>query len=64
MAGRIMSIEKPNDLIRTRTPNLPACSTIPPPTTLPEEKLDDKEARLKHTPRKSLKHLSQKTGVS
>jgi hypothetical protein len=27
------------------------------------EKLDNKGARLEHTPRKSLKHLAQKTGV-
>jgi hypothetical protein len=31
---------------------------------LTEEKLDDKGARLEHTPRKSLKYLAQKTGVS
>jgi transposase len=31
---------------------------------LTEEKLDDIGARLKHTPRKSLKHLAQETGVS
>jgi predicted transcriptional regulator len=29
-----------------------------------EEKLDDIEARLEYTPRKSLKHLAQETGVS
>jgi hypothetical protein len=28
------------------------------------EKLDDLEARLEHTPRKSLKCLAQETGVS
>jgi hypothetical protein len=31
---------------------------------LTEEKLDDTVARLEHTPRKSLKHLAQETGVS
>jgi hypothetical protein len=31
---------------------------------LPEEKLDDIGARLKHTPRKLLKCLAQETGVS
>jgi DNA-binding MurR/RpiR family transcriptional regulator len=31
---------------------------------LSEEKLDDIGARLEHTPRKSLKHLAQETGVS
>jgi transposase len=31
---------------------------------LPEEKLDEIGARLEHTPRKSLKHLAQETGVS
>jgi DNA-binding IclR family transcriptional regulator len=31
---------------------------------LTEEKLDDIGARLEHTPRKSLKHIAQETGVS
>jgi hypothetical protein len=31
---------------------------------LTDEKLDDKGARLEYTPRKSLKHLAQDTGVS
>jgi hypothetical protein len=31
---------------------------------LSEEKLDDIEVTLEHTPRKSLKHLAQETGVS
>jgi hypothetical protein len=31
---------------------------------LTDEKLDDKGARLKNIPRKSLKRLAQKTGVS
>jgi uncharacterized membrane-anchored protein YhcB (DUF1043 family) len=31
---------------------------------LTEEKLDDIQTRLKHTPRKSLKHLAQDTGMS
>jgi hypothetical protein len=31
---------------------------------LAEEKLHDKTARLEHTPRKSLKCLTQETGVS
>jgi hypothetical protein len=30
---------------------------------LTEEKSDDIGARLEHTPRKSLKHLAQRTGV-
>jgi hypothetical protein len=29
-----------------------------------EEKLDDAGARLEHTPRKSLEHLAEETGVS
>jgi hypothetical protein len=33
--GRIMSIEKSNDLIGNRTRDLPACSIVPQPTTLP-----------------------------
>jgi hypothetical protein len=31
---------------------------------LPEKKFDVTGARLEHTPRKSLKHLDQETGVS
>jgi hypothetical protein len=31
---------------------------------LTEEKLDDTGARLEHTPRKSLKHLTQETRMS
>jgi hypothetical protein len=34
-AGRISSIEKPNDLIGNRIRDFPACSTVPQPTTLP-----------------------------
>jgi transposase len=34
------------------------------PRVLTEEKFDDIEVRLEHTPRKSLKHLAQETGVS
>jgi hypothetical protein len=34
-AGRIRSIEKSNDLIASRTRDLPACSTVPQPTMLP-----------------------------
>jgi hypothetical protein len=34
VAGRIRPIEKSSDLIRNRTHNLPACSIVPPPTTL------------------------------
>jgi hypothetical protein len=30
-----MSIEKSNDLIGNRTRDLPACSIVPQPTTLP-----------------------------
>jgi hypothetical protein len=35
VAGRIRSIEKSNDLIENRTRDLPACSVVPEPTTLP-----------------------------
>jgi hypothetical protein len=34
-AGKIRSIEKSNDLIGNRTRDLPACSIVPQPTTLP-----------------------------
>jgi hypothetical protein len=34
-AGRMRSIEKPNYLIGTWTRDLPACSIVPEPTTLP-----------------------------
>jgi hypothetical protein len=34
-AGRIRSIEKSNDLIGNRTRDLPACSVVPQPSTLP-----------------------------
>jgi hypothetical protein len=34
-AGRIRSIEKSNDLIGNQTRDLPACSIVPQPTTLP-----------------------------
>jgi hypothetical protein len=34
-AGRIRSIEKSNDLIGIRTRDLPACSIVPQPTTMP-----------------------------
>jgi hypothetical protein len=34
-AGRIMSIENSNHLIGNRTRDLPACSTVPQPTTIP-----------------------------
>jgi hypothetical protein len=33
-AGRIRSVEKSSDLIVNRTHHLPACSTVPQPTTL------------------------------
>jgi hypothetical protein len=33
-AGRIRSTKKSNDLIGIRTRDLPACSTVPQPTTL------------------------------
>jgi hypothetical protein len=36
-AGRIRSIEKSNELIGNRTRDLPACSIVPQPTTLPRE---------------------------
>jgi predicted RNA binding protein YcfA (HicA-like mRNA interferase family) len=42
-AGRIRSIEKSNDVIRNRTRDLPACSTVPQPNMLPRapyEKLE------------------------
>jgi hypothetical protein len=35
VAGRIRSIEKFNDLKGVRIRNLPACSIVPQPTTLP-----------------------------
>jgi hypothetical protein len=35
VAGRIRSIEKSNDLIGIRTRDLPACSIVPQPVTLP-----------------------------
>jgi hypothetical protein len=35
VAGGINSIEKPNDLMGTRTRDLPACSIVPQPITLP-----------------------------
>jgi hypothetical protein len=35
VAGRIRSIEKSNDLIGNRICDLPACSVVPQPTTLP-----------------------------
>jgi hypothetical protein len=34
VAGRIRSVEKSNDLIGTRTHDLPACSTVPQPAML------------------------------
>jgi hypothetical protein len=34
-AGRIRSIENSNDLIESRTRDLPTCSIVPQPTTLP-----------------------------
>jgi hypothetical protein len=34
-AGRIRSFEKSSDLVGNRTRDLPACSTVPEPTTLP-----------------------------
>jgi hypothetical protein len=38
-AGRIRSIEKSDDLIKIRTRDLPACSVVPQPTTLPRAPL-------------------------
>jgi hypothetical protein len=35
VAGRIRSIEKPNDIIWNRTCDLLACSIVPQPTMLP-----------------------------
>jgi hypothetical protein len=40
-AGRIRSIEKPNDLIGIRSCDLPACSIVPQPTTLPRAPSED-----------------------
>jgi hypothetical protein len=37
VAEKIRSIEKSNDLIRNRTRDLPACSIVPQPTTLPRD---------------------------
>jgi len=34
-AGRIMSMKNPNDIIGNRTRDLPTCSAVPQPTTLP-----------------------------
>jgi hypothetical protein len=34
-AGRVKSIEITNELLGIRTRDLPACSTVPQPTTLP-----------------------------
>jgi hypothetical protein len=36
--GKIRSIEKSNDLIGSRTLDLPACSVVPQPTALPSVK--------------------------
>jgi hypothetical protein len=38
-AGRIRSIKKSNDLIGNRTRDVPACSVVPEPTTLPRATL-------------------------
>jgi hypothetical protein len=35
-AGRIRSVEESNDFNASRTRDLPACSTVPEPTTLPD----------------------------
>jgi hypothetical protein len=37
VAGKIRSIEKSNDLIGNGTDDLPVCSIVPQPTTLPRE---------------------------
>jgi hypothetical protein len=39
MSGRIRSIEKSNDLIGNRTRDIPACSRVPQPTSLPRTPL-------------------------
>jgi hypothetical protein len=45
--GRIRSIEKSNDFIGIRTRDLPACSIVPQPTTLPCSKREnDKLVRI------------------
>jgi hypothetical protein len=45
-AGRIKSIEKSNDLIGNRTGDLPACSIVPQPTTLPRAPYPASNARV------------------
>jgi hypothetical protein len=37
VAGKIRSIEKSTDLIGFRSRDLPACSIVPQPTTLPRD---------------------------
>jgi hypothetical protein len=39
VAGRITAIEETSDLIGNRTRDLPACSIVPEPTTLPRDSL-------------------------
>jgi hypothetical protein len=43
-AGKIRVIEKSDDLIGNRTPDLPACSVVPQPATLPPNDVCDKLA--------------------
>jgi hypothetical protein len=39
-ARRVKSIEESNDLIGNRTRDLPACSIVPQPTTVPRDSTD------------------------
>jgi hypothetical protein len=48
-AGRIMSIEKSNYPIENRTRDLPACSIVPQPTTLPRALHDNNSSLTKIT---------------
>jgi hypothetical protein len=45
-AARIRSIEKSNDLIGIRIRDLPACSIVPQPTTLPRARVRDSIANV------------------
>jgi hypothetical protein len=47
---RIRSIEKSNDLIGIRTRDLPACSIVPQPTTLPRAPTESGRLRLNSIP--------------
>jgi hypothetical protein len=62
-AGRIRSIEKSNELIGKRTRDLPACSRVPQPTTLPRAPLilENQENKL-DTPRVNIRIENSNTG--